>query len=571
MQAAKAPSSSSNRTYGQMMSFPLTLHHIFNMNARFHRNKQVVSVMDQPAESPHPSFRHRYTYGDFQKRVRRLANVLTKLGVQRGDRVATFAFNHFQHLELYFAIPLIGAVLHTVNVRLFADQLTYIINHAQDKVLFMDANLVSLIERIYPDIKDTVKHFVLLGTAELTATTRTSISPILHYEPLLAAESDHFDFPTDIEEGEALGLCYTSGTTGHPKGVLYSHRSLFIQSMVSSFVDTFSISERDTLLSIVPMFHANAWGYPFVAVMNGSKIVFPGRDLSAPHIAVLLRDERVTLATGVPTVWLDVYQQLKKLGTPANAYSHLRIVTGGSAVPANLLQSFERDFGVRVIHAWGMTETSPLGTMAGLKSHMRQWPEEKILEQRSKQGMPLPVIEMRIVDEQGKELPWDGKLSGEIQVRGPYVVGSYYKNEKANEEAFTKDGWFRTGDVGTIDEEGYMKIVDRTKDLIKSGGEWISSVDLEGAIMGHPKVWECAVFAIFHPKFRERPCAVVRPLPEHATTITKKEIYDFLQTQVAKWWLPDEIIFVNEIPKTSVGKFDKKVLREKYANTPAKL
>ncbi|SNB61582.1 long-chain fatty acid--CoA ligase [Thermoflexus hugenholtzii] len=533
---------------GLMMDWPLTLHHFLDRAARLFPRKEIATRT--------AAGMHRYTYADFHRRVHRLAHALTRLGIGRGDRVATFAWNTYRHLEIYFAAPCMGAVLHTLNIRLAPDQLIYIINHAEDRVIFVDASLVPLLERIRDQIP-TVKAFVIMSDA---GPVQTSLSPALDYEALLA-ESPEAPYPWPrLDENAAAGMCYTSGTTGNPKGVVYSHRAIFLHSLALCLADTFGICERDVLMPVVPMFHANAWGMPFAGVMVGAKLVFPGPHLQPRDIAELIQNERVTVTAGVPTIWIGLYALLER---ERYDLSSLRVMpVGGSAMPRALIEAFEKRFGIRIAHAWGMTEMTPLGTVANLKSYMESWPDEERFAVRAKQGMPVVGVEIRAVDDQGREVPWDGKTMGELQVRGPWVIRAYY-NDPRTAEAF-QDGWFRTGDVVTIDPEGYIQIVDRTKDLIKSGGEWISSVDLENALMAHPKVLEAAVIAVPHPKWQERPLAVVVPRPEFKEDLTKEELLEFLRPRFAKWWLPDDIVFVEAIPKTSVGKFDKKVLREQF-------
>ncbi len=533
---------------GLMMDWPLTLHHFLDRAARLFPRKEIATRT--------AAGMHRYTYADFHRRVHRLAHALTRLGIGRGDRVATFAWNTYRHLEIYFAAPCMGAVLHTLNIRLAPDQLIYIINHAEDRVIFVDASLVPLLERIRDQIP-TVKAFVIMSEA---GPVQTSLSPALDYEALLA-ESPEAPYPWPrLDENAAAGMCYTSGTTGNPKGVVYSHRAIFLHSMALCLADTFGICERDVLMPVVSMFHANAWGMPFAGVMVGAKLVFPGPHLQPRDIAELIQNERVTVTAGVPTIWIGLYALLER---ERYDLSSLRVMpVGGSAMPRALIEAFEKRFGIRIAHAWGMTEMTPLGTVANLKSYMESWPDEERFAVRAKQGMPVVGVEIRAVDEQGREVLWDGKTMGELQVRGPWVIRAYY-NDPRTAEAF-QDGWFRTGDVVTIDPEGYIQIVDRTKDLIKSGGEWISSVDLENALMAHPKVLEAAVIAVPHPKWQERPLAVVVPRPEFKEDLTKEELLEFLRPRFAKWWLPDDIVFVEAIPKTSVGKFDKKVLREQF-------
>lgn len=533
---------------GLMMDWPLTLHHFLDRAARLFPRKEIVTRTATGL--------HRYTYADFHRRVHRLAHALGRLGIGRGDRVATFAWNTYRHLEIYFAAPCMGAVLHTLNIRLAPDQLVYIINHAEDRVIFVDASLVPLLERIRDQIP-TVKAFVVMGDA---GTTPTTLQPAFDYEALLEESPDApYPWPR-LDENAAAGMCYTSGTTGNPKGVVYSHRAIFLHSMALCLADTFGICERDVLMPVVPMFHANAWGLPFAGVMVGAKLVFPGPHLQPRDIAELIQSERVTVTAGVPTIWIGLYALLER---ERYDLSSLRVMpVGGSAMPRSLIEAFEKRFGIRIAHAWGMTEMTPLGTVANLKSYMEDWPEESRFAVRAKQGLPVVGVEIRAMDDQGREVPWDGQTMGELQVRGPWVIRAYY-NDPRTAEAF-QDGWFRTGDVVTIDPEGYIQIVDRTKDLIKSGGEWISSVDLENALMAHPKVLEAAVIAVPHPKWQERPLAVVVPRPEFKDSLTKEELMEFLQPRFAKWWLPDDIVFVEAIPKTSVGKFDKKVLREQF-------
>ncbi len=533
---------------GLMMDWPLTLHHFLDRAARLFPRKEIATRT--------AAGMHRYTYADFHRRVHRLAHALNRLGIGRGDRVATFAWNTYRHLEIYFAAPCMGAVLHTLNIRLAPDQLVYIINHAEDRVIFVDASLVPLLERIRDQIP-TVKAFVVMSD---TGPIPTTLSPALDYEALLEESPDaSYPWPR-LDENAAAGMCYTSGTTGNPKGVVYSHRAIFLHSLALCLADTFGICEQDVLMPVVPMFHANAWGMPFAGVMVGAKLVFPGPHLQPRDIAELIQNERVTVTAGVPTIWIGLYALLER---ERYDLSSLRVMpVGGSAMPRALIEAFEKRFGIRVAHAWGMTEMTPLGTVANLKSYMADWPEEERFAIRAKQGMPVVGVEIRAVDDQGREVPWDGKTMGELQVRGPWVIRAYY-NDPRTAEAF-QDGWFRTGDVVTIDPEGYIQIVDRTKDLIKSGGEWISSVDLENALMAHPKVLEAAVIAVPHPKWQERPLAVVVPRPEFKEDLTKEELLEFLRPRFAKWWLPDDIVFVEAIPKTSVGKFDKKVLREQF-------
>ena len=534
---------------GLMMDYPLTLTHFLERARRLYPHKEIVTKT--------PVGMHRYTYADFYARVMRLANALEQLGVRKGDRVATFAWNHYRHLELYFAVPCMGAVLHTLNIRLFPDQIAYIINHAADKVLFIDATLLPAIERLQDQLQ-TVEHFVIMSDGD---EVETPLSPAHDYEELLDQAAAQYEFPT-LDENDAAGMCYTSGTTGNPKGVVYSHRAIVLHSLAEGLTDTFGICERDVVMPVVPMFHANAWGLPFVCTMVGAKQVFPGPHLHPRDLAELIQEERVTLTAGVPTIWIGLYHLLERERYDISSLRTMPV--GGAAAPQSLIEGFEKQFGVPITHAWGMTELTPLGTVSNLKSYMEELPEEERFKVRAKQGIPAPLVEIRAVDEEGNEVPWDGKSMGELQVRGPWVISGYY-NDPRTAEAF-QDGWFRTGDVVTIDPEGYIQIVDRTKDLVKSGGEWISTVELENAIMAHPKVLEAAVIAVSHPRWQERPLACVVPKEEFKDQITKEELIDSLRDKFAKWWLPDDVVFVDSLPKTSVGKFDKKVLREQFAD-----
>jgi len=539
-----------------MMDFPLTLQHFLERADRLFPKKEVATKTSTGM--------HRYAYGDFCSRVSRLANALTDLGVQKGDRVATFAWNHYRHLELYFAVPCIGAVLHTLNVRLFPDQLAYVINHAGDRIVFADATLLPPLEKLGDRIGGVERFVVMADTRQIPATTLT---PASEYEALLSAARSEFSFP-ELDELDAAGMCYTSGTTGNPKGVVYTHRALFLHSMGEAMADTTAITERDTVMPVVPMFHVNAWGLPYTSTMVGAKLVFPGPYLQPRDLAELIQNEKVTVAAGVPTLWIGLYGLLER--EKYDLRSLRTLLVGGAAVPRTLIENFEKNFGVNVTHAWGMTEMTPLGTLSKLKSYLEDAPENVRFAYRAKQGVAVPGVETKVVDEAGRDAPWDGTTMGELWVRGPWIAGSYYDDTSLS-AAFTPDGWFRTGDVVTIDPEGYMEITDRTKDLVKSGGEWISSVGLESALMGHPKVLEAAVIAIPHEKWQERPLACVVPKPNHSGDITKEELLEFLQPKFPKFWLPDDVVFLKEMPKTSVGKFDKKVLRARFRNPAARV
>jgi fatty-acyl-CoA synthase len=532
---------------GLMMDYPLTLTHFFERARRLFPKKRLATRVPGA-----PLFE--YTYAAFAERVERLAGGLKALGVGRGDRVGTFAWNSHRHLELYWAAPLSGAVLHTVNIRLAPTDLAYIINHAGDAVLFVDASLWPILAPIRRELR-TVKRIVVMPDGPVPAEPG-----LVEYEGLLAGATPLDAWPR-LDENDAAGMCYTSGTTGHPKGVVYSHRAIFLHSMAVAMVDTLAINERDVILHVVPMFHANAWCVPFAGVMVGATQIFGGPHPQPRDIVELIQRERVTFVGAVPTVWIAVKELVEK---EAYDLSSVRCIPiGGSAAPRTLIEHYEKKLGASMAHAWGMTETTPLGTVARLKSYMEGLPDAERYAIRAKQGYPVAGIDLRAVDEAGREVPWDGRTPGELHVRGPWVVRSYYDNPAAAIQ-FTEDGWFRTGDVVTIDAEGYIQITDRTKDLIKSGGEWISSVDLEGLIMSHDKVLEAAVIAVPHPQWMERPLACVVPKPDQVGRLAADEILEFLRPQVARWWLPDGVVFLDAIPKTGVGKFDKKVLRERY-------
>lgn len=531
---------------GTMMDYQLTLKPILERGYRLAANKEIVTKIA-------PDKMHSYTYTEFYKRCGQLANALTRLGIKDGERVATLAWNSYRHLELYFGVPCMSAVVHTLNLRLPPDQLKFIINHAEDQIICVDDSLLPLLDNIKDDLGG-VKHIIIMCDGPLP---ETSLPNVLSYEELLAAESDEYAWP-DLDENTAAAMCYTSGTTGNPKGVVYSHRAIYLHTMSECMADSFGISENDTIMPVVPMFHAMAWGLPFAATMVGSRLVFPGPHMQPEHLAGLIQDERVTVAAGVPTLWLGLQTLLEKEDYDI---SSLRVMpVGGSAAPRSMIEAYEK-FGAHIAHAWGMTEMTPLGSVARLKSHMHDWSDEKKMDVRSTQGTPVPGVEIRAILDDGSEADWDGKTIGELQVRGPWVISSYYDDPRSS-DCFM-DGWFRTGDVVTIDPEGYIQIVDRTKDLVKSGGEWISTVALENAIMAHPKVLEATVIAVSHPKWQERPLALVVPKSADDKPDTE-EIYDLLRKSFAKWELPDEIKYVDEIPKTSVGKFDKKVIRVLY-------
>jgi fatty-acyl-CoA synthase len=531
---------------GLMMDRPLLLTHFLERAERLYPKREIVSRTAAGI--------HRTNYGALAPRVRRLASAVGKLGVSPGDRVGTFAWNHYRHLELYFAIPASGRVLHTLNIRLFPDQITFIANHAADKIIFVDDVLAPALEKVARDLP-RVEAYVLMGDGP---PPKTSLAPLVRYEDLIAEGSEDYEFPT-FDENEAAAMCYTSGTTGNPKGVLYSHRALFLQSMAHAMADGFGLCDRDSVLAIVPMFHANAWCMPFACTMVGAKQIYPGQYLQPADLVDLLDKEQVTLSGGVPTIWTGILDYLDREKRELPTLK--RVLCGGSAVPLALIDRFDRR-GIRLMQGWGMTETSPLVSLGRLKVGLESLGREEYLQVLAKQGLTVPCTELRIVDDSGKPCPWDGKAAGEIEVRGPWIVSEYYDDPRSPQSFH--DGWFKTGDIATVNAEGYIHIQDRAKDVIKSGGEWVSSVELENAIMGHPKVLEAAVIGIHHPKWEERPIACVVVRDEFRGKVTREEILDYLRPLFAKWWLPDDVVFVEAIPKTSVGKFSKKDLREQF-------
>jgi len=538
---------------GLMMDMPLTIPGLIMPRAeRLFARRAVISRLGTQL--------HRTTWGDVAARAHLLTGALRDLGVRPGDRVATFAWNTHRHLEAYLAIPSMGAVLHTLNIRLFPEQVAYIVDHADDSVVLCDRSLLGAWRAVEPRLSRRRPVIVLPDVEEAPD---VASADDLEYEALLAAATPH-EWP-DLEEGSAAAMCYTSGTTGNPKGVVYSHRSSVLHSMAVGLTDTIALSSRDTVLAIVPMFHANSWGLPYAAAMLGSTLVLPGRDLSPEAICSLIAEECVTLAAGVPTIWLGVLDYWRKERPDLSSLRY--VICGGSAVPAALSQAFEREIGRSLIQAWGMTETSPIGTISRLPVELGDDPPEEVRRAyMCAQGRAAPGVEIRVVDEDGQEVPWDGKALGEIQIRGPWIARTYYR-EEPSEEKFA-GGWLRTGDVASIDELGYIRIADRTKDLVKSGGEWISSVELEGLLMSHPGVLEAAVIAVPHPRWDERPLACVVPRPEARGRLQESDLIEHLRPLVARWWLPDKIVFIDEVPKTSVGKFDKKQLRARFAEIP---
>jgi fatty-acyl-CoA synthase len=526
-----------------MQDSPLVLSSLLRHGATVFAESRVRTFMGEEVREA--------TYAEVAQRAARLAGALSGLGVQQGDRVGTFLWNTQEHLEAYFAVPSMGAVLHTLNLRLFPEQLAYVINHGQDKVVLVDATVLPLLAKVAGDLT-TVEHYVLVGDGD---TDGLGDVPVHRYEDLLAAAAPEYAWP-ELDERAPMAMCYTSGTTGNPKGVVYSHRSTWLHSMASVSGNGFAISERDTVLPVVPMFHANAWGLAYSGWFAGADFVLPGRFLQAEPLAKMISQLRPTVAGAVPTIWNDLLSYVDEHPTDL---SSLRLVAcGGSAVPLRLMQRFEQDHGMHIVQAWGMTETSPLAAIAHVPPGA---PEQEQWEWRARTGRVMAGVELRLVDDDGQVLPWDGQAVGEIQVRGPWITGAYHLDDDPQK---FMDGWLRTGDVATVLPNGFVQITDRSKDVIKSGGEWISSVELENTLMGHPAVFEAAVVAVPDERWDERPlaCVVLRP----QASATPAELRDFLADKVARWWLPERWTFVESVPKTSVGKFDKKVLRAQYAD-----
>lgn len=532
-----------------MMNTPLTMSTLMDRGPELAPENEIVSRTRDGV--------HRYTYADLGRRSRQLANALHKLGVKQGDRVATLAWNGYRHLEIYYAVPCMGAVLHTLNLRLSSADLEYIINHAEDSVICVDQDLLPLLENLAGKLP-TVKHVIVMSN---TGDFKTSFSPAHDYEKLIADEPAEYTWP-EIDENSPMGLCYTSGTTGKPKGVMYTHRSNYIHTITGGLPDLLGLTRSDTIMAVVPMFHANAWGLPYIATMLGLKQVFPGPMMDGASVCQLIQDEKVTFTGGVPTIWLGVMNELQQNPGKYDLSCLKQMVCGGSAPPRALIDWFESNLGVDFVQAWGMTETSPLGTVTRLKPRMNNWPKEKKLDIKQRAGIHAPGLRISIVDDAGNEVAHDGTAMGRLLIKGPWIAATYYKEDPTPDKF--PNGWLDTGDVATIDPEGYMSIADRSKDLVKSGGEWISSVDLENAIMAVPGVAEAAVIAVNHSKWQERPLACVVTKP--GATLTREDIYNHLEQQFAKWWMPDDIVFIETVPKTSVGKFDKKVLRNQFAD-----
>jgi len=532
---------------GLIQDQPLLISSLIRHADRHHGATEIVT---RTIEGP----LHRHTIRDAHRRARQLANALQRLGVKEGDRVATMAWNTHRHFEFYYAVSGMGAICHIINPRLFHEQIVYIVNHAEDSCVFFDLSFAAVVEQLKAHCRGVKAWIAMTDRAHLPAV----VPDALAYEDLLAAESDDFTWPL-LDEWLASSLCYTSGTTGQPKGALYAHRSTILHSYAISLPDTFGLSAREVIAPVVPMFHVNAWGLPYAAMLVGAKLVFPGAALDGKSLYELFEAEQVTFSAGVPTVWLGLLRYLDESG--ARFSSLRRVIVGGSACPPSMIERFEKGYGVEVLHAWGMTEMSPLGTVAQLKAKHRNAAPEDLLQVKVTQGRIVPGVDMKIVDGAGKELPWDGVAFGDLMVRGSWVASSYFRGAGGD---ILRDGWFPTGDVATIDSDGYMKITDRSKDVIKSGGEWISSIELENIAVGHPAVAEAAVIGIAHPKWDERPLLVVQK--KEGAQVTREELLAFYRDKVAKWWIPDDVVFVAGLPHTATGKLLKTELRRAYAS-----
>ncbi len=531
---------------GLMQNKPLLISSLIRHADAYHGDTEIVS------RETHGGI-FRYTYRDAHTRARRLARALIALGVKAGDRLASLAWNNHRHFELYYGISGMGAVLNTVNPRLFPEQISFILNHAEDRYVFFDASFAPLVEGLAPLCKG-VKAWVALTDREHLP--NTALADVHCYEDLIDGQSDDYVWP-EFDESTASSLCYTSGTTGNPKGALYSHRSTILHTLAAALPDALNLSARDTVLPVVPLFHVNAWGLPYCAALTGAKLVLPGPNLDGASLYALFEQEKVTLSAGVPTIWLGLLQYLQSQALKLTTVK--RLVIGGSAAPPAMIRAFDEDFGITVLHAWGMTEMSPLGTVNTFKDKHATLSDQARDTLRIKQGRALYGVEMKIVDGDGKELPHDGQAFGDLLVRGPWVVSGYYKGEGGNP---LRDGWFPTGDVATMDADGYIQITDRSKDVIKSGGEWISSIQIENTAVAHPAVAEAAVIGIAHPKWDERPLLIVVKKP--GQEVTREALLDFLRDKVAKWWLPDDVVFVESLPHTATGKLLKTKLREQF-------
>ncbi len=533
-----------------MQEHPLLISQILEYGTTVHADSEVVTwTPDGPRRS---------SYGDMGQDCKRLANALARLGVGGDERVATFMWNNEEHLELYLTVPSMGAVLHALNIRLFPDQLVYVANHAEDYLVVVDNSLAAPFAKLLPHLK-TVKHVIVNGPVpdDVRQSLGETGCEVHDYRSILDAEEPEFEWP-ELDENLGAAMCYTSGTTGNPKGVVYSHRSNFLHSMQLVMASALGVRQGDRLLAVVPMFHANAWGLPYGSLLAGASLIMPDRFLQAEPLAAMITAEKVTGAGAVPTIWADLLRHLdeqKEKGDPVDVSSLREVIVGGSACPPALMRAFEERHGIRVLHAWGMTEMSPLGTIAVPPVHVEG---DLAWRYRESQGRLASLVSGRLIGPDGSEMPWDGEAVGELEVKGPWITGSYYRDDDLDK---FDDGWLRTGDVGSLTHDGFLRLTDRSKDVIKSGGEWISSVDLENALMAHPKVREASVVGVPDEKWGERPLATV-VVTEEVTVI---ELRDFLADKVARWQLPERWAFIEEVPKTSVGKFDKKVLRQRYA------
>ena len=531
--------------FGLMQDWPLLIHRIIDHAARQHGTQEVVS---RSVEGPI----HRTTYGEIRPRALKVAQRLAREGIVEGDRVATLAWNTWRHLEAWYGIVGVGAIYHTVNPRLFPEQIAWIINHAEDRIVMTDLTFVPLLEALADKLPHVERYIVLTDAAHMPVTKLKNAVP---YEEWLHEADGDFRWKS-FDERTAAGLCYTSGTTGHPKGVLYSHRSNVLHSLALSNPDAFGLCSGTTMLPVVPLFHANSWSLAFSAPMMGAKLVMPGARLDGASVYELIETEQCNATAGVPTVWLGLLQYMQKEGKSFSSLKHLLV--GGAAAPRAMIESFE-NMGVTVVHAWGMTEMSPVGTLGAVKPSLGGLAGEALIDLKSKQGFAPFTVEMKIVDDENRELPWDGKTFGRLKVAGCAVASGYFRHD---EPILDEDGFFDTGDVATIDPNGYMQITDRAKDVIKSGGEWISSIDLENLAVGHPDVAEAAVIGVMHPKWDERPLLVI--VPKEGRTPTARDIIDFMQGKIAKWWMPDDVQFVSEIPHTATGKINKMRLRDDF-------
>jgi fatty-acyl-CoA synthase len=532
---------------GLMQDWPLLLHRVIDHAATFHAERKIVT---RSIEGP----MHETNYAQIRARALKVAQRLDRDGIKLGDRIGTLAWNTWRHIEAWYGILGIGAIYHTVNPRLFPDQIAWIVNHAEDRMMFVDLTFVPILEKLADRLPNIERYVILTDRAHMPATNLKNAVP---YEDWIADVDGDFAWKS-FDENTAAGMCYTSGTTGNPKGVVYSHRSNVLHAFIAALPDSKNLSSRDVCMPVVPMFHANCWSLIFSMPMVGASAVLPGAKMDGPSIYELLNNYKVSFTAGVPTVWLMLLQDLEKTD---QKLPHLkRVVIGGSACPRAMTKTFQDVYGVEVIHAWGMTEMSPLGSLCTMKPETADLSGEARLDLQMKQGHPPFGVEMKITDDAGRDLPWDGKTFGRLKVRGPAVAKSYYKVD--NDPVFEKDGWFDTGDVATMDKHGYMQITDRSKDVIKSGGEWISSIDLENLAVGHPKVAEAAVIGVTHPKWDERPLLVV--VLKKGETASKEDILGYMQGKIAKWWMPDDVVFVDKIPHTATGKIQKMTLRQQF-------